>query len=298
MDNFSKLIKSKKIIISDGAWGTELAKRGLPSNEAPESWNITHPEKILSVAQAYVDAGADIILTNTFNANKLKLAKFSLADKVYDIIKAGVEISKQAAGHKSLVFVSVGPTGEMIEPLGELTQEEAYTTYVEVVKAIVASGADGIVLETFSALEEIIIALKAVKQNSELPVVASMTFQHEQNDSYATTTGITPERAVKVLEAEGANVIGANCGLDIANMIELCAFFKLYAKKPIWIKSNAGLPQEENGKTVYKETPEGMASKIGELAEAGAVIIGGCCGTTPAHISALVKTRAELKLNR
>jgi 5-methyltetrahydrofolate--homocysteine methyltransferase len=293
MTAFQKLVMSQKLVLADGAWGTELAKLGMASHEAPELWNSDHPDKVFQVASSYVEAGSEIILTNTFGGNRFKLGKFGLADRTSELVRKGVEISKHAAGSSVLVFASIGPTGDLLDPFGPLTPEEVYEAFSETVTAAVEGNADGIVIETFFAIEEALLALKAAKQNSNLPVVVSMTYQHGQNDQFATVMGVTPERAAKTLTEEGADVIGANCGSGIDDIIELCAQMRLHTDRPLWMKPNAGLPQFEDGKTVYKEKPEYTASRLQSLVDAGATIVGGCCGTTPENIRLFSAARGK-----
>ena len=293
MTDWKTQLDEKKVLIVDGAWGTELMNRGLTPREVPDAWNIDRPEEIYSVALSYVNAGADIILTNTFGGSPLKLAKRGLAEKTAEINRLGTEISKKAASGRVLVFGSIGPTGELIKPLGAATETELVKGFAEQAKAVAAGGADGIVVETMLDLAEAKAALRAVKENTSLPVAVTMTFS-KAGHNYATLMGVRPEQAAAELDKAGADIVGANCGAGIDLMIEVARLMRPATSLPIWCKPNAGLPELVEGKTVYRESPEKMASRFRDLVEAGANMIGGCCGSTPAHIRALVSERNRL----
>jgi 5-methyltetrahydrofolate--homocysteine methyltransferase len=297
MTDWRTQLEAQKILIVDGAWGTELMNRGLNPREVPDAWNVDRPEEIHSVALSYVNAGADIILTNTFGASPLKLAKRGLAEKTAEINRLGAEISKKAASRRALVFGSIGPTGELIKPLGAATETELIKGFAEQAKALAAGGADGIVIETMMDLAEVKAALRAVKENTSLSVAATMTF-NKAGGNYATLMGVRPDHAAVELERAGADIVGANCGAGIDLMIEVARLMRPATSLPIWCKPNAGLPELVNGKTVYRESPEKMASRFRELVEAGVNMIGGCCGSTPAHIRALVLERNKLIIRK
>jgi len=280
-------------LIADGGWGTELLNRGLPPGEPPEAWNLSRPEDVLAVARSYVEAGADIILTNTFGGSALKLAKVHLADKAPELNRLGAEISKQAAGGQAIVFASIGPSGEFMAPLGTISQADMMKGFAEQARGLADGGADGIVVETMMDLAEAKAALRAAKESTSLPVAVTMTF-NKGPKGYATMMGIRPEQAATELEREGAEIVGANCGAGLDMMIELMGLMRSATDLPLWCKPNAGLPELVDGKTVYRETPEMMASKLKALVQAGATIIGGCCGTTPAHIRTFILERNKL----
>ncbi|MFC1606711.1 homocysteine S-methyltransferase family protein, partial [Candidatus Latescibacterota bacterium] len=281
--SFADKLAEKKILVSDGAWGTELAKAGVDTVICPEMLNIEQPDIIRGVAASYVEAGSDIILTNTFGGSPFKLKKYELADRLDELNRAGVRLSKEAAGDRAMVFGSLGPTGEFLEPLGLTTEDEMIEGFAAQVKAAVAEGADGIVVESMTDLGEVTCALRAAKENSSLPVVCSMTFDKGQK-GYATMMGVKPDEAARALEAAGADAVGSNCGWGIDEIIEVAQVMRSVTSCPLWFKPNAGMPELIDGKTVYRQTPDYMASKTAELIEAGAVIVGGCCGSTPDHL--------------
>jgi 5-methyltetrahydrofolate--homocysteine methyltransferase len=245
------------------------------------------------VALSYVNAGADIILTNTFGGSPLKLAKSGLRERTAEINQLGTEISKKAASGRALVFGSIGPTGELLKPLGAATETELVEGFAEQAKALAAGGADGIVIETMMDIAEAQAALRAVKESSSLSVAVTMTF-NKAGGKVATLMGVRPDQAARELERAGADIVGANCGAGIDLMIEVARMMRRATSLPIWCKPNAGLPELVNGKTIYRESPEKMVSRFGQLLEAGANMIGGCCGSTPAHIRALVLERNKL----
>ena len=279
----AQLLNERPVLI-DGAWGTELQKQGLKPGESPEALNLERPEIVEAVAKAYVDAGSRIIITNTFGGTCFTLERHGLADKVAEVNTAGAEISKRAAGDHALVFASVGPTGKMLM-MGDVTEDELFDAFCVQAQALAAGGADGLVIETMSDLEEAKIALKACKATG-LPVVASMVYDAGA-DLDRTMMGVTVEQATAELTETGADVIGSNCGQGIEGFVKLCATMKANTSLPIWIKGNAGLPEMIDGEPIYKTTPEEFASFAKPLIEAGADFIGGCCGTSPDFIRAL-----------
>jgi len=293
MNGWKERLAAKKLLIADGAWGTELVKRGLAAGEAPERWNLDRPDEVLAVARSYVEAGADILLTNTFGGSPLKLRKVGLGGQMAEVNRRGVELSKEAASGKSLVFASVGPTGEFMVPAGTIEEAEMVDCFAEQIKAIVGASPDGIVIESMSDLGEAKAALRAVRENSNLPAVVSMTFQKGAR-GYATMMGARPAQAAEELERVGADIVGANCGAGIDNVVEVAKLMRRATKLPLWFKPNAGIPQLIDGRTVFRETPEMMAKRLADLVKAGASIVGGCCGTTPDHIRLLVARARQL----
>jgi methionine synthase I (cobalamin-dependent) len=273
-------------VLTDGAWGTELQARGLPVGEIPDGWNLSHPQRVADVAKAYVEAGSQIILTNTFGANRLRLAADDLADSIGEINRRGVEISREAATGGARVFASMGPSGKTLSS-GEVTQQELLAAFEQQATALAAAGVEGFVVETMSELAEAVIAVEVV-HGTGLPVVACMMFDCGKEKDL-TISGCTPEEAAAELAAAGADVIGANCGQGVANFVPLCSRLHAASMLPIWIKANAGLPTIANNTIQYGTTPEEFASYIPALVKAGANFVGGCCGTRPDFIQAIRK---------
>ena len=277
-------IAKGKVLVSDGAWGTFLQKKGLTPDECPEVWNITRPDDVFDIAQSYIDAGADMIETNSFGGNLYKLKNYGLEHRVFELNKAAAEISRKAAGTDHLVLGSVGPTGKLLL-MEEVTEDELYNAFKEQSEALEAGGADAIVIETMTDLEEARIAVKAAKENTACEVICTMTFDKILSGEFRTMMGISPKEMTEVLVEAGASVIGANCGNGIADMIGIVKEIRqVNTSIPILIHANAGLPHYCNGETTFPESPTDMASRVKEIIAAGATIIGGCCGTTPDHI--------------
>ena len=277
----------EKVTFSDGAWGTELDKLGCPPGFCREEWNLTNPDRVQQVAEGYVNAGSNIILTNTFGANKFVLSRHDRADKVAEFNRAGAEISKRAAGEKAVVFGSIGPSGKIVM-MGEAKEDELFEAFKVQADALAEGGADGLVVETMTELAEAAAAVKAACTTG-LPVVACMTYD-SGTDKTSTMMGVTPGQAAETLTEAGADVLGCNCGIGIDNYIKVAALYRAATDKPIWVKANAGMPEVEGGQVVYKMKPEEFAEKAKELIQAGANIVGGCCGTSPAFIQALATT--------
>lgn len=279
------------VVVTDGAWGTQLQALGLPVGQCPERWNLEHPDRVEQVARSYVEAGSLIILTNTFGGNRLSLARHGLADQIRQVNQAGVEISLRAAGQQALVFASVGPSGKMLLT-GDTTAEELRSVFEEQCQVLAEAGADGIVIETMSDVEEAAIAVRAAKTTG-LPVVACMVFASGR-DKDRTLMGNTPEQAAEALTEAGADVVGANCGQGIEGFVPICRRLRAATDRPIWIKPNAGLPELVDGQTRYTQTPEQFASYVPALLEAGAAFLGGCCGTSPEFIRAIRNQLAQM----
>ncbi len=273
-------------VITDGAWGTELQARGLTLGEFPDAWNLFHPERVAEVARSYVEAGSQIILTNTFGANRVRLAESGLADKVAEINHRGVQISRRAANGRALVFASIGPSGKLLVN-GDVTSEELSTAFAEQARTLSSAGADALVVETMTDLDEAKLAVAAARETG-LPVVACMVFDSGKNKD-RTMMGATPEQAAEVLTAAGADVVGANCGQGIDGFAAIAKRLRAATGRPIWLKPNAGLPQLAGGKVQYDATPIEFAISAARLVEAGAHFIGGCCGTNPDFVRALAQ---------
>ena len=277
-------------IVTDGAWGTELQARGLALGEFPDVWNLSNPGKVAEVACAYVQAGSRIILTNTFGANRMRLAEQNLAQKAEQINRWGVEISFEAAAGKAKVFASIGPSGKLLVT-GDVTAQDLEQAFREQAQSLAKAGAHGLVIETMSDLEEARLAVKAARETG-LPVVACLVFDSGKNKD-RTMMGQTPEQVAQELTQAGADVIGANCGQGVAGFIDICRRLRAATDRPIWIKANAGLPTVIDGKAQYQVTPEQFAGFAPDLVEAGASFIGGCCGTTPAFVAAITRRLAR-----
>jgi len=277
-------IAEGKVLISDGAWGTFLHQKGLKVQECPESWNVEHPDDVLEIAKSYVDAGADIILTNSFGGSPFKLEGYGLKEQTRKLNRAAAEISKRAAGDQALVLGSIGPTGKMVM-MGEIPEEELLEGLKEQVNGLVDGGVDGIVIETMSDPEEARIAILAAKTASKMDVACTFTFSRTQNGEYRTMMGTGISEFLEMADSAGADIIGANCGNGTAGMIQIVKEIrKINPLIPVLVHANAGLPEYRDGETVFPESPGEMASQMKDLVAAGANIIGGCCGTTPDHI--------------
>ena len=284
MNPLLKKLLARGPVIADGATGTQLQARGLAPGECPDSWNLSHATAVEEVARAHVEAGSEIILTNTFRANRQALAGHGLAEKTEEINRRGVEIARRVAAGQAAVFGSMGPSGKMLMT-GEVGEEELSSAFEEQAHLLADAGVEGFALETLSDLVEAKLALAAARRTG-LPVVVSMVFDSGKEKD-RTMMGVTPEKAAEELTAAGADVIGSNCGRTIQNFIPLCRRLHSATDRPIWIKPNAGLPGWVEGRLVYPTTPEQFAGAIPALVEAGASFVGGCCGTTPEFIRAI-----------
>jgi 5-methyltetrahydrofolate--homocysteine methyltransferase len=286
----ANLIKNGPVL-TDGAWGTQIMKRGLQPRECPDSWNLIHPEKVEEVAREYVDAGSRVILTNTFGANRCALGKFGLVDKVRDINIKGVDISRRAAGTKAYVFASMGPTGKLLATR-EVTENDLRQAFEEQAQALAKAAPDAIVVETMMDLTEARIAATAARQTG-LPVIACLVFDSGKHKD-RTMMGNTVEQAVEILSGVGVDAIGANCGQGIEGFIPICKRMRAATHLPLWMKPNAGLPQTVEGKAVYRTTAQQFVRFVPELVQAGANFVGGCCGTEPSFIRETAKTLQDL----
>lgn len=281
----------KRPVLTDGAWGTELQKQGLAVGEFPDAWNLHAPDRVLAVARSYVEAGSRVILTNTFGSNRVRLADAGLVDQVEAINGAGVRISKEAAGSRAKVFASIGPSGKMLLT-GDVSSAALRDAFAEQAQALAAAGADGLVVETMSDLSEARVAVEAAKTTG-LPVVACMVYDSGRMRD-RTMMGTTPEQAAEALAASGADVIGANCGQGIEGFVAIARRLRAATGIPLWIKANAGLPEFVDGQAVYRTSPIEFAQFLEPLVDAGADFVGGCCGTGPEFIRALVEAMAKV----
>lgn len=274
------------LLISDGATGTYLQSHGLEPGACPEEFNVSHPEVVQGMARAYFEAGSGMVLTNSFGANRFMLSKYGYGDRVTEFNRLAAQHARSQAPTGRYVIGSVGPAGEFLEPLGEVSEAEMLEAFVEQVTALEEGGADGVVVETMTALEEAMLAVRAAKENTNLAVLATMVFDKGPR-GFFTMMGVTPEQAVKGLTGAGADVVGSNCGNGIEAMVEIAGMLRQATGGYLLIQSNAGLPTLERGEIIYPESPEFMAERFKALADLGVNIIGGCCGTGPDHIRAL-----------
>ena len=284
-------LEEEKIWVLDGGMGTMLMKKGLDVNYAPELLNVKHPEVLKEIHREYIEAGADIIETNTFGSNRIKLSHYGLEDKVRELTAAGVRLAKEVAQGRALVALSVGPTGVFVEPVGDYSFDELKEVFKEQIEAGAEAGADLVLIETMSDVKEAKAAVVAAQEVCQLPVMVSMTYQEDGR----TLLGTPPEVAASVFEAFGVAAVGANCSLGPESFVPLVERMAKVTYTPIVVYANAGLPILKDGKTVYPEPPESFKRIAVELVKAGANIIGGCCGTTPEHIRAIKEAVKGLK---
>ena len=279
-------LKRGDLLVSDGATGTFLQQHGLEPGSCPEEFNASHPEVVREMARRYFTAGSDMALTNSFGGSVFMQKKYGYGERVAEFNRLAAEHARSQAPQGRYVVGSVGPTGEFLEPLGPVSESEMYDAFVEQVKALEAGGADGVVVETMTAVEEAALAVRAARENTDLVVMATMVFDKGPR-GFFTMMGVTPEKAVHSMQDAGAHVVGSNCGNGIDNMVQIAQRMRAETDGFLLIHSNAGIPAMKNGQIVYPESPEYMAERFRELAELGVNIIGGCCGTGPEHIRAL-----------
>lgn len=280
-------VKSGRILFSDGAWGTFLQKKGLKPGECPELWCVERPDDVLDVAKKYIEAGSDMIQADSFGGTSYKLAHYGLGERAAELNEAAARISRQAAGENNWIIPSVGPSGVMLM-MGEVSKEDLYNSFKEQVVALEKGGADAVCIETMSALDEAALAVKAAKENTKVEIITTFTFEPTKQGGFKSMMGVSPEQMAEAMLEAGADIIGTNCGNGIAGMIKIVkAMRTVTSDVPILVHANAGLPKNVNGEDIFPETPEDMAAQAPALVEAGANIIGGCCGTTPAHIAAM-----------
>lgn len=281
-----------RVVAADGAMGTELQRAGLPSGMPGELWNVERPDRVQAIHRQYRDAGAEIILTNTFGSNRLSLARHDLGARATEITRAGVEVARKGAGVGAWVLGDVGPFGGFLEPVGDTSLTDAYDAFREQAKALVHGGADGIIVETMGAMDELVLAVKAARDAGATLVVGSVAFDATRT-GIRTMTGATPEDAAHALRDEGVDILGANCGtgLTVELYAEIVRRYRVAAPAlPVLVKANAGQPRMHDDVLIYDETPEHMATGTRLLIDAGASIVGGCCGTTPEHVRAIAGT--------
>ena len=284
MSDFLKRVAAGEILLSDGATGTYLQSNGLEPGGCPEEFNDSNADVVRQMAVDYFTAGSDMVETNSFGGSRYMLKKYDHDDRVEEFNRKGAEHARAAAPAGRFVLGSIGPTGEFLEPNGTATEQEMYDVFVEQTRGLAAGGIDAFCIETMIDLAETAVAIRAAKETG-LPVIATSTFDKGPR-GYFTMMGVTPAGAAKQLSDAGADVVGANCGIAIEQMIEIIAAMREVTDKPILTHVNAGIPKIVKGRIVYPDTPEHMASLIPQLIEAGANIVGGCCGTGPDHVRA------------
>ena len=277
----------ERVVLGDGAMGTELQRAGLEPGQSGERWNLDRPDQVERIQRAYVDSGSDFVITNTFGANPWVLGRYNLGDRVAEVNRAAAAIARRAAGTRG-VLGDLGPFGGLLAPLGEVPLDEVQRAFLGQARALVEAGVDGIIVETMSAIEEAVAAVRAARDAGARLVVASMAFDRTRKGGIRTMMGVAPAGAARALVDAGADVVGANCGTSMgaADFVEVTQAMKAAVEAPIIVQSNAGQPELVDGRAVYRLTPAAFAAGMKDVVAAGAAVLGGCCGTTPAHIGA------------
>lgn len=283
---FLERLATGRVLVADGAIGTNYQQMGLAIGVAPEEWIETEPQRVIGLHRAFVDAGADIILTDTFGGTPLRLRETSFARRARELNQRAAHLAREAASTRSDVLVagSIGPTGMLLEPLGDLTVKEATEAYAEQAAGLAEGGVDLLLLETFFALDEALAAIEGVRRSTDLPLVVTFSF----DQGTRTMMGLSPTKMIDAIGPLGVAGVGANCGRSLDDMESIAN--ELAAAKsgiPLWIKPNAGLPRMEGDVARYDTTPERMADYATRFIRAGAQIVGGCCGTSPEHLAAI-----------
>ena len=293
MEPFLSAIERGRVLLADGAIGSLIMARGLPRGAAPESLNLSHPEALVEIARLYLDAGAEIIQTNTFGASPLKLAKYGLDGQAAAINENAVRAVRRAVGERAYISASCGPSGSMLKPYGDTEAQAVFDSFLTQMRALIDAGADLICVETMSDVCEARLAVEAARRVSpSIPIMATMTFDATAR-GYFTIMGVSIEKACRELEGAGADLIGSNCGNGSRQMVAIAGEFRKFTMKPLLVQANAGVPELRAGQVHYPETPEQMAEMCRELIGAGVAVIGGCCGTTPDHTRAMRRVLDE-----
>ena len=274
---------TRAVTVADGGWSTQLQARGLPASTVAETANVSHPQLVTALARDYVAAGARFLTTNTFSANTFVFERRGVRPSVAAVNRRGAEIAREVAGDCGVVVVgSIGASGKILA-VREASEELLSAAFAEQARALARGGVDAILLETFTELAEILLALRVVKDATGLPVISSMSFDSGPQRT-RTMMGAAADECGAVLDDAGADVIGCNCGSGIADVLPAVVALRAASTRPLWVKPNAGLPELHEGRAVYRQTPEEFAAYVPTLIDAGANIIGGCCGTGPEHI--------------
>ncbi len=285
--DFLGLIQQSRLVVCDGAMGTQLIARGLPAGVPGELWDLERPEVVEAIQRQYVAAGAELLLTNTFGANGVALARHGLADRLEEVNVTAVRIARRAAGTRAAVVGDLGPTGSLLAPVGNLSEQQARTAYAAQVRALASAGVDAIIAETFDSSQELRIALSEARDVGGLPLIASMKFTREKTGRYRTMMGEAPQALLAAAHELGCAVVGTNCGQGIATMVGLVAEIAALTDLPVIAQPNAGQPRLVAGRTLYEEDAATFAKHLPALFEAGGRLIGGCCGTTAEHVRAI-----------
>jgi 5-methyltetrahydrofolate--homocysteine methyltransferase len=278
-------------VLGDGGMGTQLQQAGLEPGGCGDLWNLDQPGRVLAIQRRYVDAGAEIVLTNTFGSNRYVLARYDASDSVISCNMAAAALARQAAGDLAWVLGDIGPFGGFVAPLGDDAPEDVHDAFAEQARALLDGRVDGIIIETMTAVEEVTIAIRAAKAAGAPFVIASMSFDATRA-GLRTMMGTTPEQAAEAMLEAGADALGANCGtaLTLEHFAEIARRYRAVASDiVVLVEPNAGQPELVGDEVVYRESPDEMAASIPLLVDAGVNIIGGCCGTTPAHIQAFAR---------
>ena len=286
MKGFLERLEEGEILVLDGATGTYLQEKGLEIGQAPETWNFSHPEVVRGMAAEYFAAGSDLVETNSFGGSRFRLRNAGLEDQVQEVNRLAANLARSAAPEGGFVLGSIGPTGELLVPLGMAKPGDLYEAFAAQAKALSEGGVDGFCVETMMAIDEAVLAVRAARESTALPVVATVTFD-EGPRGFATAMGVTVPQAVESLLEAGAEVIGTNCGDGSERMVRIVREMRAVTDHPILAQPNAGIPVMMEGRTIYPETPEETANRSLDLVDAGASMVGGCCGSGPAHIAAL-----------
>lgn len=277
-------------LLGDGAMGTQLMLAGLEQGGCGEAWNLHHPEKVRDIQRRYVDAGADCLITNSFGGSRIMLGRHGLAGEVAAVNRASVAIARDAfAGRDGYVLGDIGPFGGLLEPYGDFAEQDVLEAFREQARALVDAGADAIIIETQTALEELGLALRAAREAGAPCIIGSMAYDVTLDGStFRTMMGVDPERAAGFMEANGVDIVALNCGtgMDMARAGQAVVRYRQTTRRPIMVQPNAGQPRLVNMKVTYDETPDQMVAGVVPLLDAGASIIGACCGSTPDHIRA------------